>query len=340
MSISPSKSYRTEVEKWVEKEKNKSKIRLTKKSLENFLANYNIGHLLKFQKIAKGFANQVYILKTSKGQFILKIIERNNPYRVRYEVDLLNHLKGLPTPRPIKTTKGEYLANFATSNKAFIYHYLSGNQRTLFNKTMLRQVGRFLAKFHLQTKNFKSKIIRIEFYNITPRLLKRMIKVSGRLKDDQVTEQLPYIKKNLLRYSLPKSLPQGAMHIDLKPENVLFKKGRITGVVDFDNSYIGPLVLDLANTMMWFCSKKGKFNISQALAIYRSYQQTRKLTKQEKRHFFEALHYAFLNHVLIDIYSQVYKKLSIAYVRWGIANLLETEKNLNLSKERFNSIFN
>lgn len=317
-------------------------IDLKKKDIKKFFANYNVGEVLSYQRIKKGFANVVVGAKTTKGKYILKIVIRNNPFgRVRYEVDLLNFIKGLPTPNPIKAKNGQHLLNYNRTNKAFIYPYLSGRQLKRFNKSMLKQVGRFLGKLHLQTKNFKSSVKRMELYNIDQKYFREMIRVSRRkLKDKKIQKWIDYMEKNLIRYLLPKSLPQGGMHIDYKPENVLFTNGKITGVIDFDNSYNGPLVLDLANTMMWFCSEKGKFDIKNALAIHQGYKQSRKITKQEKEYLFEALHFALLSHMLVDVYFLALDKLPLDYIKWGMVNLCETEKNLVLTKEEFKSIFN
>lgn len=315
---------------------------LKKKDIKKFFVNYDVGYVLSYKRIKKGFANVVVVVKTTRGKYILKIVVRNNPFsRVRYEVDLLNFIKGLPTPNPVKAKNKQYLLDYNKTNKAFIYPYLPGRQLKKIDKSMLKQVGEFLGKLHLRTKNFKSSVRRMELYNIDQKYFREMIKVSRKsLKDKKIQKWIDYMGKNLMQYLLPKSLPQGGMHIDYKPENVLFTKDKITGIIDFDNSYNGPLVLDLANTMMWFCSEEGKFDVKNAFAIYQGYRSIRKLNSQEKEYLFEALHFAFLSHMLVDIYFLALDKLPLSYIKWGMANLCETEKNLTLTKEEFKSIFN
>lgn len=318
------------------------RIPLDKKDIVKFFNNYNLGEVLNYWRIKKGFANVVVVVKTTKGKYILKIAVRNMPdNRVKYEVDLLNFIKGLLTPRPIKAKNGKYLLNYSKENLAFIYPYLPGRQLKRFDKSKLRQVGRFLGKMHLQTREFKSSVKRVEMYNVDCEYFKEMIRVSRKkLKDKKIQKWVDYMENNLLQYLLPKSLPRGGMHIDYKPENVLFTGGRITGVIDFDNSYNGPIVLDLANTLMWFCSEKGKFNLDDAPVIYQSYKQVRKLNEQERNYLFEALHFAFLSHVLVDIYYLALDRLPSSYIKWGMINLCETEKNLTITKEEFKKIFN
>lgn len=317
-------------------------VNLNKKDLTRFLINYNIGQLISYKHIKKGFGNVVVDTRTTEGRYIIKIALRNNPVRVKYEVDLLNHIKNLPTPRPVPTKQGKYLLYYNKTNRAFIYEYLPGREIKNLTRKEITQVGSFLGNLHKQTHNFKSNVKRLEYYNINQKSFRQMIRVSKGTKDKLIRKWVYYMEENLLDYILPQSLPQGAMHIDLKPENLLFQKRKLTGVIDFDNAYNGPLLLDLANTMMWFCSKNGKFNLQEAQTIYKSYVKVRKLNKQEKRYLFNALHYAFLSHMLIDIYLYVSKtdRLPLSYIKFGIANLLETEKNLSITHKQFNHIFN
>lgn len=313
---------------------------LNKKNINHFLTNYNVGQLLNYKKIKKGFANTIVDIQTTKGRYILKIVVRNNPYRIRYEVDLLNFIKGLPTPKPIKTRDNKYLINFNKINKAFIYKYLPGQQKDKFSKVMLRQVGRFLGKMHLQTKHFKSSIKRIKWYTISPKYFKKIIKACEKIKSKKIRKWIFYIEKNLMRYKMPK-LPQGAIQVDIKPENTLFVGDKLTGVVDFDNSYNGPLLLDLASTIMWFCSKEGKFDIIKAREIYLAYKKVRKITKLEREYFFETLHHTYLSHVLMNYYflATGFCIPPMGYLKWEMADFLETEKNLSIPKDKFKSIF-
>jgi homoserine kinase type II len=312
---------------------------VTHSTLNYFLKQYNIGNLLSFKKFKKGFANQVYHLKTTKGDFIFKIIIRHSPEKIKYEIDLLNHLKHLPTAKPIQNKNGQYLTNYS-NRKVLIYSYLPGEEKNNFTPEMIRQIGDFLGKLHLQTLNFKTRIKRLEFYNLSEKQLKLMFSSSKRLNDKKIKSALEYTFKNISRFRLPSGLPQGAMHIDVKPENTLFEKTRLSGIVDFDNSYIGPLILDLANTLMWYCSTPNKFDLIKAKNLYKSYQKIRKLNSLEKCYLYEALHFIYLAHTFVDIYWLSLKKLPKKYIIWGIDNLLSAEKNLKISKQEFLKIFN
>lgn len=108
-----------------------------------------------------------------------------------------------------------------------------------------------------------------------------------------------------------------------------------------DNAYTGPLVLDLANTLMWICSAKGYFATQTARKIYSAYKKVRKLHTREQQSLFSALHYAYLSHMLVDMYLFCSKKdrLPLRYIRWGITNLLTTESKLPFDQRRFQQLF-
>jgi homoserine kinase type II len=293
------------------------------------LANdYGIEELKSFRKITKGLGNDLYVIKTEKGMYTLKIAVRNNSERIHYEVDLLNHLRGLPTPRLVQTKEGKYLFRYK-DHWGLIYPYLPGEEKEMFTDRMLREVGEALGKLHLQTQHFTSDVERTEFYNLSPQQVDEMLKIIGKtISNPKIQKAIPQLTRTL-GFGPPKT-QQGAIHIDLKPENVLFTDEELTGIVDFDNSYIGPLVLDLANTVMWFSSKEGEFDTSAAKTIFDGYASQRELPASEKESFCDTLHYAFLSHMVIDIYYLALGLLPEDYILWGIDNLLKTEQNLAL----------
>jgi homoserine kinase type II len=313
--------------------------KVTKTEIEKHLfEHFNLGKLLSYKKLKKGLANCIYHIKTTKGDFAFKISIRHNSKKINYEIKLLNTIHGLPIPKPIKTKNGKYLFDYK-GHKTFIYPFLPGKEEKKFTQEMLFEVGKFLGKLHLQTEGFSSPVRRTNFYGISYQGIKRIVQESRYQKNLKIKKAVFYLKENALKYKLSAGLPLGAMHIDLKPENTLFAKGKLAGVVDFDNSYNGPLIFDLADTLAWFCSKKGNFNINEAKKIYQGYKSVRKLTTKEQQTLFDALHKVLCAIVLCGIDYLNHKKLPEKYIIWLIDNLLETEKNLKLTREQFQKIF-
>jgi len=312
----------------------------TKTEIEDhILKNFNIGKLLSYKKIKKGLANCIYYIKTTKGDFAFKIAIRHNSNKIYYEIKLLNSIHGLPIPKPIKTKDDKYIFDYK-GHRTLVYPFLPGKEEEKFTKNMFFEVGKFLGKLHLQTEGFIPPVKRTDFYNTSLKRIKRVVKESRHQKNIKIQKAVSYLKENTLKYKLPAGLPNGAMHIDFKPENTLFIKGKLTGVVDFDNSYNGPLIFDLADTLAWFCSKNGKFDMNGAKIIYQGYKSVRKLTTQEHQALFDALHRAFCAIVLCGIDYLNHKNLPEKYIVWAVDNLLETQKNLKITKGEFQKIFN
>jgi len=317
---------------------------VTKQELERHLAqHYELGKLHSYSKMKKGLGNALYRIRTTTGDYTFKIAIRNNPVRVGYEIELLRHVKHLPIPQPVRAKDGTYLRDFK-GYKSFLYPFLPGIERKRFTDTMLRGVGTFLGKLHLQTRGFSSKIPRIEYYDMPSKNLTKILKDASKEKHPVLAEAIAYAGVQLLSYELPKNLPRGAMHIDLKPENALFRNGRLSGVVDFDNSYTGPLLLDLANTLMWWCSHNGRFDFRKARIIYKAYTKERPLSGAERAAFFTVFHYNILSHFIVNPYvhhSKDFPTLRIPqdYMLWEVKHLLATQRNLHISKEKFATLF-
>src|SRR5258708_7767013 len=83
--------------------------KVNKGELEKYISrHYKLGRILNYKKLEKGFANCLYRFQTTKGYFTFKIAIRHNSSKLKYEIDLLNNIANLPTPKPIKTKSGKY----------------------------------------------------------------------------------------------------------------------------------------------------------------------------------------------------------------------------------------
>lgn len=306
--------------------------------INTFLKKFNIGTARSFSHIKKGLANVVVKVRTTKGNYILKIIVRNSGNRALYEINVLNLLQGLPVPQPIKSDNGKYIRKYNKQHSAFVYPYLEGREYKVFSKKKLIQIGDFLARFHVKTASFKSSTPRLRFYDVNTALYETMVCSIRKSKRSRVRKEFAYIQERFSRYIVPKDLPQGPIHTDCKPENTIFNKDILTGVLDFDNVYTGPQVFDLATTVMWFCCKNGEFKYTDARYIIDAYAKIRPLSQKEKGAFVLGIHNFVLTLSLIACYMceeedpKPYtvpgRPLPYAFVEATFDNLLAAEKKL------------
>ncbi|MBV8337991.1 MAG: phosphotransferase, partial [Alphaproteobacteria bacterium] len=89
-----------------------------------------------------------------------------------------------------------------------------------------------------------------------------------------------------LERSWPQDLPAGVIHADLFPDNVFFRDGELSGLIDFYFACTDFLAYDLAICLnAWCFETDGSLNVTKARLLLEGYRQKRPLAPSE----FEAL---------------------------------------------------
>ena len=88
---------------------------------------------------------------------------------------------------------------------------------------------------------------------------------------DQTEEQEAFEK------TLEKNLPIGYIHADLHDDNVLFalEEKKLAAVLDFDDMYIAPLLIDVAMTLCMWCALGSELDWSYVSEFLLTYQRER-----------------------------------------------------------------
>ena len=97
-------------------------------ALRAFLARYDIGEVTSFKGIAEGVENSNFLLRTTRGQYILTLYEK----RVKAEdlpffIGLMEHLakRGVTCPQPVRDHAGSALGELE-GRPAAIVTFLDG----------------------------------------------------------------------------------------------------------------------------------------------------------------------------------------------------------------------
>ncbi len=109
-----------------------------------------------------------------------------------------------------------------------------------------------------------------------------------------------FVKSEILRlqpmFKQSSILPQGMLHSDLFPDNCLFDGEKLIAIVDWEEVSYGPLVLDVAMTVVGFCyGKNNSLDETLLKKFLQSYQLVRPLNSLELALFDDFLDYCLLS---------------------------------------------
>lgn len=286
------------------------------------------------EKFRGGVINDSYYIKTDRKDYVLRVYKRRSPEEIDFEINLLRHLKELPVPNLQNTHREDFL--MIQNRPVIIYEYLEGEHVSNSEKEHRFEVGRFLGLMHKKGKNFSWSGKRAKLYDFPEEKIDLFIHTVP--DDHPYRERFEEVLADIQEYMLSKHLPQGPIHVDVKPGNVLFSGKKLSGVIDFDNAYLGPLLLDLAKSMVWFGMCHKTFNLEFARDVWEGYEEIRSLEKVEQRDLYRAIRFAFASHLFVDFYMNAIKGIPKSYFRFLMNEFYPAYKSLP-GEEAFKGYF-
>lgn len=250
--------------------------------LAGFLAAYEIGRPLSMKGIAEGVENSNFILHTEAGSFILTLYEKRVALGdLPFFIALMEHLSahGLDCPQPVKTRDGSALGQLA-GRPAAIVTFLEGLSIRRPTASHCAATGAALADLHKFGADFpmvRPNALSIEGW--TP------LFETARSRADTVAADLTaFIDAELafLEENWPNDLPSGVIHADLFPDNVLFLRDVVSGLIDFYFACTDAYAYDLAIGLnAWCFEPDGSYNITKGAGMIAAYQAHRRLGSDE-----------------------------------------------------------
>ena len=193
----------------------------------------------------------------------------------------MNYLssKGIKCPIPIENSKSNYVGEIK-SKPAALLTFLDGKSTLNIKKDHTFEVGKVLAEMHLNTRDFPlEKINDLSVDGWEKLLIKNKNKIDKFEKNlyKKIEDKIIIIRKKW-----PKDLPSGVIHADLFPDNVLFRDGKVSGLIDFYFSCNDYFVYDLCICInAWCFNYKNEFQIDLFQNLLKGYQSIRKLEEEE-----------------------------------------------------------
>jgi homoserine kinase type II len=249
--------------------------------LERLLQNYDIGTPLAFKGIAEGVENSNYYLQTDRGAYILTLYEKRvNPDDLPFYLGLMEHLAkaGIVCPLPVPDRSGA-LSAMLNRRPCAIVTFLNGLSVRRPVPVHCAAAGAALARLHLAGQGFA--LTRANA--LGPAGWKPLAEACQPHADGVEPGLGSLIADSFAGITAAwPDLPSGIIHADLFPDNVLFMKDEVSGLIDFYFACNDMFAYDLAVLLnSWCFENDGSYNITKGQALASAYQGVRPLSAAE-----------------------------------------------------------
>jgi homoserine kinase type II len=251
--------------------------------LAEFLGGYDIGELLSYKGIAEGVENSNFLLHTTSGSFFLTLYEKRVAVGdLPFFLGLMGHLasRGIVCPQPVTMCDGETLGRLA-GRPAAIIDFLEGVWPRKPNAAHCAAIGQALAKLHLAGRDFsmtRANALSVAGWRpLFEQAASRADALQHGLRQF-LSDELDHLEK-----AWPKNLPEGVIHADAFPDNVLFLGDKLSGLIDFYFACNDILAYDIAICLNAWCFEPDhSFNVTKARAFLSAYGRERQLSEAEQ----------------------------------------------------------
>jgi len=278
-------------------------------ALKAHLAAYDIGELISYEGVEQGVENTNYILTVAKRgeprKFVLTLFERRVAETdIPFFLDAMAHFAGcgLPAPTPAPSVAGALTARLE-GRPAVIITFLDGAPRMTPGPADCRALGEVLAKMHLAGEDFaprrENDLGLAGWRRLFAAIGPRADELAPGLRD-LIEDELEYLSA-----ATPRGLPAGLVHADLFPDNIFFRNGAVTGVIDFYFACTDSFAYDLAVALNAWAGYDGGWRRDNAAALLEGYGARRTLSAGERAALPALLRGAALRFLLTRAYDAI-----------------------------------
>lgn len=252
--------------------------------VDSFLRRQDLGSLVKFETCKGGVDNSNFFAETDRGSFVLTLFERLKCEQLPYYLGLMKHLaqKGIPVPLPMFTPDTGHIP-MLKSKPASVFTRLRGTSVITPSTNYCHQVGKALARMHQAARDFTVPNPNCRDLTWCQAMQPSLIPFLNQRQNTLLSGELLFQKLIQSTVSYHK-LPRGPIHGDLFRDNVLFKDGQLSGILDFYFSGTDALILDVAICLNDWCvdQSHGKDDPNKINALLTGYQSERVLEVHER----------------------------------------------------------
>jgi homoserine kinase type II len=252
---------------------------LKKKDFEKILEKYAIGRYKSHKHIEWALQNTVYLVKTTKGKYILKMFELSDEKFIRFQIRVIDYLVGKKIPAAkISQSKDRKELLHYKDKPVIIQKFIEGSKFTKLNHKLMKDIAK---KFSLMSKHLlKLKLNGLYAWNEhqfrpCPNQKNKILGIDFKDEEKSVLNQLRRVDREKLRRSV--------VHSDFHGVNILVKGDKLTAILDWDDCHEDYLAYEVAVFIMEPFIKGKTVDKKRLKAFFKEYQKNLKLRKEEKK---------------------------------------------------------
>ena len=264
---------------------------------------WDLGRILTCRRATRGVVNRNFIVGTHYGKYVLRQVSRahhQTPRDLEFELSYLDYLKHAgfryEIPSAIATTKGSLFVT-VQGHYYWLYKFLEGNVVEKLDDSHLAQLAKMMAEYHLliERSALNNGKPESDLYNIAATLKEIEEYRTETLRKNKINRnERTFLEESAKMILILRDFDDGPhqksglypIHRDLISENLIWKKGKLAGVIDFEHvsGTNDPVVKDIAVTMQYCCRDRRvthQLDIDSARQFLQSYTESHSLPNGE-----------------------------------------------------------
>ena len=253
--------------------------RLTAEQIDHILSRYDLGPRIQAAPLQGGQANSSFKIKTPSGWFTLSVCAYKSVEEVQALTRVLpwHETCNFPTPRVVFPRSGHNVIQYQ-GKPVYIKTFMPGKVVQRLSPDHCFQVGKAMAALHSLTLPL----------DLAATLPDQMVSGFAAFEQflsapmDHLFSEWLEKKYAHLAACLDLSMDRTLIHGDIFWDNLLFFRGTLTAILDFEDACVDFRLLDLAIAAVGCCAVNGRFLASPVQALIVGYQTGFPLSERER----------------------------------------------------------